>query len=126
MTQVLTPAWNLRVIDGITLNVGRIIKYGAWVLIARYGYYSVVALAGKQTIADLVFKIIANFTVSRSLCWVAAGGGVGYGAVQRKLRKRMIKSKAKRIKQLEEQLDPSRTSSALMSDGSTRPEDEES
>lgn len=124
-TQVHTPLWKLKAIDGITVNLGRVIKYGAWVWIAKYGYYSVVALAGKQTVAEVALKFIASLTISKTICLTAAAGGVAWGAAERKLRKGTIRKKAKRIKHLEEQVDPGRSSSSLMADGSTRPEDED-
>lgn len=120
-----TPLWKLRAVDGITLNVGRFLKYGMWVLIARYGYYAVVALAGKQTVAEIALKFLASLTISKTLCLGAASGGVAWGATERKLRKQTIRTKARRIKELEERIDPERSSSKLMSDGSTRPEDED-
>ena len=96
-----------------------------WVLIARYGYYAVVALAGKQTLADIGLKLLANVTFSQTLAWTGAGGATIWAMSERRLRKKIIRQKADRIKQLEEHIDRHRSSSRLMADGSTRPEDYE-
>ena len=119
------PDWKLRAVDGITVNFARLIKAAMWVLIVRYGYYAVVALAGKQTLADVGFKVLANITFSRTVNWTATGGTAIWAVSERRLRKKIIRQKARRIKELEEYVDKSRSSSALMSDGSTRPEDDE-
>jgi hypothetical protein len=94
-----------------------------WVCIARYAYYGVVALAGHQTLADIGLKLIANVTLSQSVSWTATGGATIWALSERGLRKRMIRQKAKRIQELEQTIDPNRSSSSLLADGSTRPED---
>ena len=81
--------------------------------------------AGKQTLADVGFKVLANITFSRTVNWTATGGAAIWAVSERRLRKKIIRQKARRIKELEEYVDKNRSSSALMSDGSTRPEDDE-
>ncbi len=83
------------------------------------------ALAGRQTLADIGIKVLADITLSKSICFGAAGCGLAYGIAQDRLRRKTIRKKARRIKVLEEMIDPSRSSSNLMHDGRTRPEDEE-
>lgn len=117
--------WKLRLIDGLTVILRRLIKYGALVLIARYGFLSIQALAGRQTGASIALQVLANVTFSKGVAWATAAGGVAYGEAQRRLKKKVIRSRANRIQELEEMIDPQRSSSALMSDGSTRPEDKE-
>jgi len=94
-----------------------------WVCIARYGYLAVVALAGKHTLADIGLKLITNMTFSQSVSWVATSGATAWALSERGLRKKVIKQKAKRIQELERSIDPDRSSSSLLPDGSTRPED---
>jgi len=96
-----------------------------WVLIARYGYYAVVALAGKETLANIGLKLLANITFSQTLAWTGTGGAAVWALSERRLRKKIIRQKADRIKQLEKHIDRDRSSSTLTADGSTRPEDYE-
>ena len=95
------------------------------VLIFRYLYYSVLALSGRETIASVVVRILSNLNVSVSIYFCVALSGVAWGIVERILRKRTVRTLASRIRFLEGQLDRTRSSSNLMDDGSTRPEDEE-
>jgi hypothetical protein len=117
------PDWKLRAVDGITVNFGRLINAAMWVIIVRYGYYAVVALSGKHTLADIGLKLLANVSLSQSLAWTGTGGATIWAVSERTLRKRIIRQKAERIKHLEQHIDSNRSSSALMADGSTRPED---
>lgn len=94
-----------------------------WVFIARYSYLAVVALAGRHTLADIGLKLITNMTFSQSVSWVATTGAAAWAVSERGLRKKVIRQKAKRIQELEQRIDPNRSSSSLLPDGSTRPED---
>jgi hypothetical protein len=86
------------------------------------------ALAGRQTFADLRFKLIAemyaNHWAALILSWVLTTGTTGWAMGERALRKRHIKRIASESSQLQKMIDPKRRSSHLMNDGSTRPEDE--
>ena len=75
--------------------------------------------------ASFIIRILSNITVSMSIYISVALSGVGWGAVERILRKRTVKMLSARIRHLERQIDRNRSSSNLMEDGSTRPEDEE-
>ena len=55
--------------------------------------------------------------------WSLAIVSIGYGYLQRRERRRKTRSLQQRIVQLEHQIDPTRTSSLLEADGSTREED---
>jgi hypothetical protein len=112
-----------QLIDAVSVNVGRLIRYGALVLICRYSYYSVAVLAGRSTGAQFLVDILANMKVSTILCSGFGATGLGYGWLQRHLRKRTVREKADRIRELEKRLDPGRRSSGLMPDGSSRTED---
>jgi hypothetical protein len=125
-TRASSDEWKrFQVVQAVSTNVGRLIRWGAVVLIFRYGYYSILVLSGRETVASVILRILSNVTVSVSIYIGAALTGVGWGAVERILRKRTVKSLSARIRRLERQIDPNRSSSNLMEDGSTRPEDEE-
>jgi hypothetical protein len=86
-------------------------------------YKSVVALAGKETLASLGMSVFGNVKVSDGILYVLTGSGLVYGLGQRSLRRRTIKRLTPRSIDLERKLDPGRTSSGLTSKGTTRPED---
>jgi hypothetical protein len=112
-----------QIIDAVSVNLGRLIRYGALVWICRYVYLGVAVLAGRATVAEFFVKVLANMTVSTTLSLSFGATGLTYGWIQRQLRRRTIREKAARIKELEELLDPRRGSSGLMPDGSSRIED---
>ena len=80
-------------------------------------------LAGKQTAATFLVSILANIKFSTMIAWGAGAGGVGYGLVERRLRKRNIERLSGRIQGLERQLHPDRQSSSITSTGETNEED---
>ncbi len=104
------------------VNAG--IRWGGVVLIARYGYLSIDALAGHQTAANIIVNFLGNFHVSEGLAWLLTAGGATYGLGQNRLRKRIVEHLHGRIRELEERVDPQRSSSNLTPSGDTRPEDE--
>jgi hypothetical protein len=93
----------------------------AFIFIAR-------ALAGKQTLAGLRFKIIAEVYANKwtalILSWVLTATTTGWAIGERKLRKSHIKRVSSEQSGLQKMIDRKRRSSHLMNDGSTRPEDE--
>jgi len=50
-----------KIYEGIFSTLKALLKYGSIVLIVRYGYYAVLALAGKQTFADVGVRILVTF-----------------------------------------------------------------
>jgi hypothetical protein len=112
-----------RIYEGIFSTIKALLKYGSIVLIVRYGYYAVLALAGKQTFADVGFRILGNVQISHNICYLVATGGILYGVGQRTMRRRHIKRVDSLKNNYERMLDPRRTSSGLTHTGQTRPED---
>jgi hypothetical protein len=111
-------------IDAVISVIGLALKFAAIVMCFRYGYLSVVALAGKSTFADVGFRILGNLKVSEGISYIFGAGGILYGAGQRRLRRRNIERIVPLKNKLEKILDRKRTSSSLTSKGTTRPEDE--
>jgi len=109
--------------EGTVSVLNTLVKFGAFVLIARYGYLAVESLAGKTTAADIGLSLLADIKVSTLVAWSLGGGGILYGLKQRKLRKDTIERLSSRIQELERQLDSRRTSSRLTERGDTREED---
>ena len=112
-----------QLIDAVSVNVGRLIRYGSIVLVCRYVYLGVAVLAGRSTAAQFLVQILASVRISTIFSWSFAMSGLGYGWLQRRLRRRTIREKADRIRELEKLLDSNRASSGLTPDGSSRTED---
>lgn len=114
------------------------IQWLALTVIAGFALLAVYALAGKVTLAniDLSAGLIGAGSVASialramtscattGLLGLAFGvGGIGYGLQQRKLRKGVIKKYYPYIEREQQALDKNRSSSLLMPEGGTRPED---
>ena len=110
--------------ESIASVVQTLIRAACAVLIARYVYLSVAALAGQNTDASFVLDILGRTSVNVSVAWTFALGGAGYGYVQKRLRTRTIMKLAPRVRAAEEAVDPERSSSHLTAEGTTAPEDE--
>lgn len=105
----------------------RIMTTGIWAVAvcfcAFYFYKAVDSLAGESTVADIVVAMTGRFDVTKALLTMLAGGGVIYGVRQRKLKADHTERLSNRNAELEQRMDPNRTSSRLTIRGETRPED---
>jgi hypothetical protein len=101
--------------------------YLAWVAaVAVAGYYIrdiVRDLAGKQTDASLVVKMMLGLSADRWIAYAVGAAGTAFGWNERRLKRRDIKRLSRRTTDLESRLDPDRTSSELLPDGRTREDD---
>ena len=132
--------------DALSAIFGQLFKWVGLVGIFYWIYKSIDSLAGKHTFADIGIKvegdlqtstkeqagqIVDNPFVTSWLPWAVAIGlillllliAVGYGLRQRKLRRTTIERLQGRIKSLERNQDPNRTSSGLTPQGQTHPRD---
>jgi hypothetical protein len=116
---------SIKKVDAVLTIVRDIIKWGALVLIARYVYHSISDLAGHQTYADIGVQLLGNLKISDSLLYLLTGGSIIYGMGERRLRRKHIGRIDSLKNSLERKLNPSRTSSKLNKDGTTRPGDEQ-
>lgn len=112
-----------RFAEGTVQVLLSLIRWGALIFIARYGYLSIESLAGKSTLADIGINFLSDIKVSVAIAWSTGFGGVIYGLSQRKLRRDTVERLQERIQVLEAEKDPARTSSKLTKRGDTRPED---
>lgn len=111
-------------LDALVVFCREAFKWGAIVILGRYGYLSIAALSGHQTFADIAVGFLGNLKISDGIAYLLAGGGVAYGVGQRQMRRRHIKRNVENKNELERILHPGRTSSNLTDTGTTRPGDE--
>jgi hypothetical protein len=90
-------------------------------------FYGLRELAGRQTLADISFKVVADLKANRwmalSVPWGVASVATIWGAGERYLRKRHIKRVSSEESEMQKMLDPGRRSSSLNKKGETSPED---
>ena len=88
------------------------------VAIVYFGIYMPIeASRGQKTIITFVLKWIGDFNVHVALAWGSTVGCCGWAITERKKRLREREERDDRIKKLEMQLDPNRSSSNLTTDG---------
>lgn len=112
-----------KLIDATGSVLKTAIFWGSIVGIAYFANGMVMALAGKSTVADIGISFLGHVEISAMFSYAVGISGAAYGLGQRKLRRDTVERLQNRIKQLELQLDPGRTSSKLTSRGETRKED---
>lgn len=113
--------------ETIYAAVVRLSKWLPITVISYFGYLSIAALAGKSTLAAFGLYLVADLKVNTVLSHLAMAafglGGTSYGYAQRKLKQRNIERMSRKNEELEQRLDPNRSSSRLTKKGLTRPED---
>jgi len=72
---------------------------------------------GEETSITFILNWIADFKLNVTLAWGAAAGCGGWAIAERKKRLREREERDDRIKKLEMQVDPNRSSSNLTTDG---------
>jgi hypothetical protein len=113
-----------RTAEGVTSVIRELIRWGGLILITRYLYLTVAALAGQQTTADIGINLLADLRITEAFAILFGSSGIAYALGQRKLRRDTVERLQGRIKKYERLLDPERSSSNLTARGETRPEDE--
>jgi hypothetical protein len=78
-------------------------------------------LAGKETVVSFALSILADFKFALSVA--LAGAATAWALVERKLRQRKTEYFQDRIRRLETQVDPRRSTSGLTREGKTNPND---
>lgn len=118
-------AYRAERVHHIAAVLNSLIRWGALVAIVFLGYRAIVVLAGQTTIADIGIgvKLLSNVRVSTAAAWLFGGGCLFYGERQARLRKDTVERQSRRITELEQSVDPKRTSSRLTARGDTNPED---
>lgn len=100
-----------------------LIRWGGLVLLARYGYLAIEAIAGKTTNAEIFVGILGKENFPILLSSLLGFLGMLYGYYERALRRSTVERLQQRNVFLEATIDPRRSSSKLTPRGDTRPED---
>ena len=103
--------------------INNLIRWGGVVGVSYFIFLSIEALAGETTAADIGINLLADVRLSEVFAVLFGGGGVIYGIRQRSLRRSAVERLQGRVKKLEKQEDPGRTSSGLTPRGDTHPKD---
>lgn len=97
-----------------------VVVFGSLYLISRQ-------LAGRQTLVDMAFKVIADLKANKPfaliISWILALFSTGWALTERNLRKRYIKKFHPLKQKYQLGLDSKRASSHLTEIGATNPED---
>lgn len=114
---------NRRLSDGWASVANNVVRWGGILGIVYYTAQAVQSLAGQQTAAALILQWPTEYKVHVAIPWITAVAFVAYGLLQRYLKNRTVRELHQYIKELEQRVDPKRSSSGLTSTGETRPED---
>ena len=103
-----------------------LIRWAGVVALGFWGFKSIDVLAGRATLAAIgvTLKAFGKVYISEAVAWLFGMGGVGYGLVQRRLRRSVIARLSPAVRDREKAIDPKRTSSQLTERGQTKPQDE--
>ena len=104
-------------------NLGLAMRYLFCLGCARYIYLSVVELAGKTTVANVMLTYITGQGKAHLLPWAVSGASLIWGYIERHLRLKKIAAMGNHNAALEKRLDPTRSTSMLTLEGETTPGD---
>lgn len=110
-------------LDLIDTAIRLLVPWGSLVLIAFWVHGDVIALAGKQTLANIGLSFLGDIRTSDAVAYIFGAAGAGYGIAERTVRRRTIARLGEENKALEKLVDPHRSSSNLTRRGTTSPED---
>lgn len=119
---------SVEIARAITSAIGVFFKYGFVFGCFLCAYFSIKALSGKATTADInvrggaTVRLYANRYFADAAFFLFGTGGVIYGHFQRRLYRRTT-AKLKRLEKYEKMLDPNRSSSGLREGYESNPED---
>lgn len=120
---IVTEQTRTALIERIGKIVCEMISWGGRGTLAYLAYLSVEALAGKETFAQILVDVGLGEKFAMSTLVVTATASLLYARYERHLRKTTVERLHKRIRALEERLDPTRESSELTPRGDTNPRD---
>lgn len=112
--------FRFRLINFATQSVDRLIPAAMVVLVVYFGVYAPVqAMAGKKTLADFGVRVLADVKLGEIIPYVATAMGWLFGVNAQRLRRNTTERLTNRIRELEQHIDPSRSTSGLTPRGQT-------
>jgi hypothetical protein len=99
------------------------IKSIAWVFCVYVAFSAATKFAGQSTSVAISLILTALFDLKFVFSFALAGAACAWAAAERALRHRKVEQMQGRLKQLETQIDPNRSSSGLTTQGKTAPSD---
>ncbi len=112
-----------KISEHIVSVINNLIKWGGLATVFYFLSTSIDSLAGEFTTSNIAISLVSDLKINEYLAYVLGAGGVGYGYLQRNLRRKTIE-RLHGDKVAEEKLiDHGRSSSKLTKEGLTRPED---
>jgi hypothetical protein len=100
-------------IEAVAGLLSHFLTVSGFVVVAYFFNESIHALAGQKTDANIAVRFLANVQVSEVLAWVLGGAGLSYGVLQKRLREKTASRQGKRLRELESEIDPARSSSEI-------------
>lgn len=116
-------AYQAHRITVIFATINRIVVGVTWVACAYFLHLSVLGVAGKTTFADIGLKLLANVSISQGVAYIFGAGCAVYGYKERNLRRKNVERITRRNREMEQVIDPGRSTSALTPRGDTNPGD---
>ena len=105
--------------------LGAVVKYGSYCFIAYFAFQALSQFAGESTQAALAFSYLTSEATGVTISISLTVNVMLYiwGRNEKKLRQSTVERLHGRIKELETQLDPKRSTSGLTARGTTHPND---
>ncbi len=123
----LDHEFRMRLVQAVSLGWQALMRFLCVLVVCACAYFSVRELAGRQTVADMNFKAIADLKANRwfglLLPWGLFLGAGTWATGERFLRKRHIKRVSSESSKMQKLIDAGRRSSHLSERGETSPED---
>jgi hypothetical protein len=95
-----------------------------YIVCAYFIYLSIDSLAGKTTLTNIVLSYLSERESDYGFPWILAFVFFVWAILERKERQRKVESLHKHNRELEERMNPGRTSSGLLPNGETNPKDD--
>lgn len=112
-----------RVSEAWTNALRAFFKYGSYVAIAYFLADAVKELAGKTTLAHILFGLMGGVSLESKVSWGIAAVCFVWASIERHLRRHKTKYLTERLRKIEKMIDPGRTTSHLTPYGDTNPND---
>lgn len=114
----------LAIVDKLYLLLRSGVFGAVIVLCVYFGIYKAAGvLAGTSTSFSSVVKWMVDLKASQWVAYILGGVGTGAAIYQRRTNRKLVKRFGPRISELESHIDPGRSSSNLLPDGTPRKQD---